>query len=103
MMVLTKQESYKLKSCESHPVVKINREQLAENWKQAFLFMDHCFGTGMELQIFIREIEKSFECLLFVTETGLEEYFRYSAKIRSQEREKKQEQHEKTLFLSLTE
>ena len=92
-----------LKSCESHPVVKINREQLAENWKQAFLFMDHCFGTGMELQIFIREIEKSFECLLFVTETGLEEYFRYSAKIRSQEREKKQEQHEKTLFLSLTE
>lgn len=78
------------------------KDGLILNWKHVFAFLKDCFGMGMEMQIFMREIEKSFDALSWITETGLEEYYLVSAKIRAAEQGQKTEQYEKDLFQALS-
>lgn len=80
-----------------------NGKQTGDKWRQAFLFLKNCYGTGLELQIFVSEIQKSSVCITFLTECGVEEFSVYSRMFRNQERERQYEKNGELLFQSLTE
>lgn len=79
----------------------LQKNVLILNWKHVFVFLEDCFGMGIEMQIFMREIEKSFDALSWIAEIGLEDYYHVSAKIRAAEQGRRTEQYENDLFQAL--
>lgn len=79
------------------------RERTAFSWKSAFNFLEKCFGTGMEMQIFMRQIRNSFVCTQFLMECESAEFFRLMNTFQELEQEKRYEESCRQLFGKLTE
>lgn len=82
---------------------EICREERKKEWKQAFLFLESCYGMGLEMQIFLSEIQRSPVCMAFLAENDVEEFMAYSRAFQEKEREQQYERNCELLFRNLTE
>lgn len=97
-VLLSGTEEWRKENSENH------RADLIKNkWKQAFSFLEDCYGPGLELQIFVSEIQKSSACTMFLAECRSEEFMMYSQFFRQWERGLEHEHNCKLLFQKLTE
>lgn len=80
-----------------------SEEKAEQAWKAAFAFLEGCCETGLEMQIFIREIQKSAVCTEFLVKCRLEEYFHFGKMFQEQERQRQYEENCRMLFRKMTE
>lgn len=78
-------------------------ETAVRAWKESFAFLESCWGTGMEMQIFVREIQKSAVCTGFLTEYCPAEYCRFGQLFQEQEQKRRYEENCRMLFQKMTE
>lgn len=64
-------------------------EKIARSWKNGFIFLKTCFGAGLELQIFMREIRESAVCAGFFLKDPSDEFLYFSGIFQEQEQEKR--------------
>lgn len=82
---------------------KGEKNRIADAWNEGFVFLESCFGTGLEMQIFINEIRTSVICTEFLTECGPEIYFRYTELFQEKEQRQRYEESCRLLFQDMTE
>ncbi|MDO5409854.1 MAG: AAA family ATPase [Lachnospiraceae bacterium] len=67
-------------------------------WRNAFVFLENCFGRETELRLFIEEIQKSARCMEFLENCGLEEFKEICRYYRQQEKEWRAGENSRELF-----
>ncbi|MGN0292879.1 MAG: ATP-binding protein [Lachnospiraceae bacterium] len=72
-------------------------------WKAVFDFLEMCYGTGLEMQIFIREIQESAFCTEFLLKCRSEEYFRFAGLFQERGQQQRYEENCRMLFRKMTE
>lgn len=72
-------------------------------WKTVFVFLESCFGAGLEMQIFIREIQQSAVCTELLVKCRSEEYFRFAKLFQEQGQQQRYEENCRMLFRKMTE
>ena len=63
-------------------------EQGSEMLKNAFDFMEKCFGAGQEMVIFITELTANYYSVRFIRDNGSNEYYRYNKELLFEEKQK---------------
>ncbi len=56
--------------------------------KNAFDFMEKCFGAGQEMVIFITELTANYYSVRFISENGSDEYYRYNKELLFEEKQR---------------
>lgn len=78
------------------------KDGAARCWKEAFVFLEKCYGSGLEMQIFMREIGQSFLCIQFLVESKSEEYEYFRKHYQEQEQEIRYQENCRKLFQMMT-
>ena len=78
------------------------KDGTARCWKEAFVFLEKCYGSGLEMQIFMREIGQSFLCIQFLVESKSEEYEYFRKHYQEQEQEIQYQENCRKLFQMMT-
>lgn len=78
------------------------KDGTARCWKEAFVFLEKCYGSGLEMQIFMREIGQSFLCIQFLVESKSEEYEYFRKHYQEQEQEIRYQENCRKLFQMMT-
>lgn len=60
----------------------------SEMLKNAFDFMEKCFGAGQEMVIFITELTANYYSVRFISENGSEQYYRYNKELLFEEKQR---------------
>lgn len=76
-------ELYNASFDEKLSIIGLLMEALSENpgdgrLSNAFKFLFSVYGSNQELVLFLTEINKSFPLLMYITENGCEEYYKYN-------------------------
>lgn len=80
-----------------------SEEKAEQAWNEAFAFLETCCGTGPEMQIFVREIQKSAVCTEFLLRCRSEKYFCFGKLSQEQEQKRQYEENCRKLFRKMTE
>ena len=58
---------------------QLQNEQTGRHLTNAFSFLDHVYGSGQEMVLFLTELNADWHCLQFIRANGNETYDKYSA------------------------
>ena len=68
--------------------VRDGADQAGDQLKQAFWFLETCFGDGQEMTLFMTELTRDRNAMAFIAEYGSEEFLHYSDVLMFESQEK---------------
>ena len=77
------------------------KDSVTEAWRQAFYFLEKCYGSELEMRIFVSEIQKSAVSTVFLAACGLEKFIWYSRLFQEEEEKRRYERGCELLFQKL--
>jgi hypothetical protein len=76
-------------------------DERKKQWQHTFQYLENCYGLGLEVQVFITQLQQSADTVSFLLEYQVPEYIQYSQWYQEQNLEEQRKQHGQLIFHTL--
>jgi hypothetical protein len=86
---------YLTNHADTHP------DELKKQWQYTFQYLENCYGLGLEMQVFMTQLQQSPDTVSFLLEHQVSEYIQYSQWYKEQNLQEQRKQHGQLIFHTL--